>query len=246
MVSRIGSSGAFTFEAALIRAYLGALDQGVYTGSIDEYIELFKGRTDPKQDLIEYLHEDVSIRYDEMSEERSRVSEASIGELLDDWKKRKKRRPWVDETAFETLVFHDVKAFLLIENLRAEQIANSPYSHKWWWLVLDGSAFHFDRSRRQTGGGRVCMSPDFFARFVSLAPRPPDTSPDSVELLPVCLEAAELGYIPPELRERAVDAYERSAGQPEYLRRRLLRELVNEALAEPDQAVASDEVDEVG
>lgn len=232
LISRLGARDAAAFEAALIRAYLEGHEAGRFGGSFDDYVELFKARSDPLQDLIEYLHEELSVDYDQMDAERRQVGDEGLAELFDDWKQSKRRRPWVDEAAFETLVLHDVRAFLLIERMRQQQRSSGSYGHRWWWLVLDGSAFRFDRIRRGRGGGHVCMSPEFFARYVSLVPKPATAQAD---LLPVCLEVAELGFVPPELREEAIQAYESSRDLPEYLRRRRLRELVNREFAERDR-----------
>jgi hypothetical protein len=235
LVARIGATGAANFEAALIRAYLEARDAKRFGGSFDDYIELFKGRGNPLQDLVEYLREDLSIHYDEMPADRAKVDDARLAELYDDWKQHKRRRPWVDEAAFETLVLHDVRSFLLIERLRKQGMAAQHYGHRWWWLVLDGSAFRFDRLRRSAGQGSICMSPEFFSRYVSLTPKPVGIAATARDLLPVCLEVSELGFVPPDLREEAIRTYEAAKDVPEYLRRRRLRDLVNKAFAERER-----------
>ncbi len=236
LIGQLGAAGAGYFEAALIRAFLEGREAGRFNGSFDDFIALFKGESTPLQDLVEYLREDLSVEYDEMRERKRALDQSEIATLFEAWKAHKRRRAWVDEAAFEMLVLHDVRAFLLVEQLRRERHAAETYGHRWWWLVLDGNAFHFDRTRRTTGGGRVCMSPDFFARYISLAPKPPGMSAAARDLLPAALEVAGLGLIPAELREEAIRTYQAAKDQPEYLRRRTLRDMVNAAFAAKDRA----------
>jgi hypothetical protein len=226
-----GIEGAYYIENIIMRSFLEAQSIGQFGGTFDDFIALFKGRATPRQDLIEYLEQDLSIKFDQMDEELSRIPPQDIVELYDDWYRNKVRRPWIDEKAFETLVLHDVQAFLLVERLRLRDTSNTSIGNRWWWLVLDGNAFRYDRKRQAAGGGRVCMGPDFFARYLSLAPKDPNVPIAARELLPVCLEIASLGFVPPDLRDEAIRLYESTKDMPEYLRRRKLRELVNAAFS---------------
>jgi hypothetical protein len=235
IIARIGTSGAAIFEAALIRAYLEARYAKRFGGSFEDYIELFKGRSNPLQDLVDYLKDELSIHYDEMPAARAMIDQARLVELHNEWKQHKRRRPWVDEAAFETLVMHDVRSFLLIELLRKQGMGAHHYGHPWWWLALDGSAFWFDHRRRHSGESNICMSPEFFTRYVSLTPKPVGILATAPDLLPVCLEVSELGFVPPDLREDAVRTYEAANSSPEYLRRRKLRDLMNRAFAERER-----------
>jgi hypothetical protein len=228
-LGQIGAVAAQYFEPALVTAFIEARDAGHFKGSFEEFVGLFKGRDNPTQDLIEYLREDLSIEFDEMRQQRDLLDTRELGRLFEEWKAHKRQRPWVDEASFDKLVLHDVRTFLLVENLRRETLQTATYGHRWWWLVLDGNSFHFDRVRRASGGGRVCMGPDFFSRYVSLAPKPPGMPSGARELLPAALEVARLGLVPPDIREEAIRAYEAAKDLPEYLRRRKLRDLVNAA-----------------
>src|SRR5712691_2496715 len=162
LIVQLGVAGAGHFEAALISAFLEGREAGRFNGSFDDFVELLKGKSTPLQDLVEYLREDLSVEFDEMRERKKAIDQSELATLFESWKAHKRRRPWVDEAAFEMLVLHDVRAFLLVELLRRERRASEAYGHRWWWLVRDGNAFHFDRTRRTAGGGRVCMSPTSF------------------------------------------------------------------------------------
>jgi hypothetical protein len=73
------------------------------------------------------------------------------------------------------------------------------------------------------------MGPDFFSRYLSLAPKPPGMPSGAQELLPAALEVAQLGLVSPDIREEAIRAYEAAKDLPEHLRHRKLRDLVNAA-----------------
>jgi hypothetical protein len=235
VLKRLGEAAAAHFESGLISAYLHGVSKGYFAGSFEDYVSLFKGDADPIQDLIEFLREEMSVEYDEMADEYGGIPASDLAELFDAWKKQKVRRPWQNEEAFEKLVWHDARAFLLVESLRKRDIKNAQYGQRWWWLVRDGNAFRFDKQRRGDGGVRVCMSPAFFARYLSLSPKDSPAARDSSALLSSCLEVSGLGFIPVELRDRAMEVYEGTRELPEYLRRRRLRDLVNRAMAAHDR-----------
>jgi hypothetical protein len=246
-----GQSGKWVrlYSAPMLEiAFQSARKDGRFGGTFDEYIALFKGRDSPKQDLIEYLDSELGAQYVDFSEEIRRLPQAELGTLFEDWRQRKYRRPWVDEAAFETLVMHDVRAFLLVERQRELTLTEGKYGHRWWWLVIDGSAVHFDRLRHGTAvGSRVCMSPEFFARYLSLAVKGLGAA-DAV-VPPAAIHLASLGLVPAELRTEAERIYSSLSDQPEYLRRRRLRDLVNRVIAastddEDDSRFGSRETEE--
>lgn len=236
---------ASEFEKPLLeRAWEDATRSGAYHHTFEEMLEQFIGTETPAEDIIDYLAEELHVEYAECKAEFDAIEPADLGTLFDEWKAKKFRRPWVDDQAFETLVLHDVRAFLLVEQQRRTARTSGSSGHRWWWLAIDWSALHFDRARSAgVAGGRVCMSPEFFARYLSLAPKPKrtDSEPDVPAL---ALEAASLGLVPAKLREEAGRLYASLDGQREYLRRRRLRELVNRAMATAGDPESHESVDE--
>jgi regulator of protease activity HflC (stomatin/prohibitin superfamily) len=90
------------------------------------------------------------------------------------------------------------------------------------------------------------MSPDYFLRFLSLAPRGEAEAKEISEMLPVTAEMSAMNLIPLELREKAAEALRDAQKLPKYLRQRRLREFMNEArsttgavLEDGGEAVAS-------
>ena len=227
--SILASGSALRFQAPIIHGFIRARELGAI-GSFDEFIERFMGRQDHRADLIEFLQHELSVEYDNMDNARAEIAIQDTGDLFEEWKHSKRRRPFVDDAAFERLVYHDVKALLLMEHLRSRERPEETYGYRSWWLTQDSVAFRFDRARRTSSQTSLCISPDFFARYVSLLPHP-SRALDIASLIPACLELAGLGLIPPDIRGEAERLYESMEGSPEYLRRRKLRELANSAFA---------------
>ena len=232
--SQIPAAGGISFRrfaAPLLElAYYEAVESGRFGGSFEQYIELFKGSTNPELDLVEYLSQELGIEHRDFSAEVAALPMAEQADLLEQWKLRKRRREWVDEQSFETLALHDTRAFLLVEQQRRKAIASSQYGHQWWWLAIDSAAFFFDRKRhRDAPGSCICMHPDFFAKYMALSRM--QSRSDAVAAIPdTALRLASLGLVPRELVEEARHAYETASGEREYLRRRRLRDLMHSAI----------------
>jgi hypothetical protein len=244
---RVASAGQVIvrhFDAMLIRAYDVAIKSQRFTGSFDQFVTRFKGRDTPLQDIAEYLSQELNIAYTNLGDVVASLSQEELGALFASWKVRKKRRPWVDEVAHETLVLHDVRAFMIVEAQRRRSLNEATYGHRWWWLVIDGAASRFDRERHGTAvGACVCMSPEFLARYLSLAPQVGTQGAGPRPVPPAALGVAGLGLVPPELRRDAEKIYAESADGPEYLRRRRLRELVNQAAVTAHEDLAPEDTD---
>ena len=56
-----------------------------------------------------------------MAEDRKATSLLETGDLFEEWKRTKRKRPGLDEPTFERLVYHDVRALLLMEHLRSKE-----------------------------------------------------------------------------------------------------------------------------
>jgi hypothetical protein len=196
-------------------------------GSFSNFLDRFAGQNFPRQDLIEYLKNELHIEYDSLEQVYRDLTAESIADLYSAFSKTKHRPAWMDEGAFERLVMHDTRSLLVVEKLRARELGATPYGSSWWWLTLDRVAHRVDSARR---GGRplCCMSPDFFAQFLSLKSKLPDDAA-FLSTLPVSVEVAAMDLIPNQLREQALEALMATENEPEFIRKRRLRDLVYEA-----------------
>lgn len=199
-------------------------------GSFDHFVDQFIGSQEPTRDLIEYLESQIGLKYANLGSEYGNLPTDDLEQLFRVWKQKKKRRPWVSEEAHDKLVWHDVRAYSLIQQSRRSQ--NGTYGHMWWWLTLDGTAFWLDRELRAGKGVSICMSPDFLLRYVSLSPKSIGAEGDVSSLLPLSAEVSASMYLPPELRERAEASLAEAEGMAAYHRKRKLRELLNSAKSE--------------
>lgn len=213
-------------EPELARAYRAGNAQQL--GSFEDFISRFVGDQDPKKDLQEYLEAELGLKFDPLSEVYSKLPSVDVEALCTEWKAQRRERPDIDEMFLDLLVQHDVKALLAVEQLRIRDHHEESYGHRWWWLTLDRTAYRVQSVREHRQGGvSVCMSPEFFNRYLSIVPTTPSKGESLVDRLPLSLEVAALDLIAPELPREAVAAGAKN--EPPYLQRRRVRDLMAKA-----------------
>jgi len=193
------------------------------------------GELQPRSDLADYLWHELRISYNEMASEREGIDRGELEHVINEWKKIRKRKSDHEEDTYEMLVRHDVMAYLLIDDLRNREPLGQGYGPSYWWLTIDRAGYRYDQRKRLEEEGRgisVCMSPDFFIRFLSLAPKGEAVEKMMAESMTTCLELAGLGLVPMELREQTQMAYVSTETLPSYVRRRKLRDLLSKASEE--------------
>src|SRR3990172_6069205 len=105
----------------------------------------------------------------------------------------KRRRGGIDSNAFDVLVEHDVRAYLLVQALRGKQRTDGRYGYTTWWLTLDHTGFRVQQAAKAkhitfaTPVGS-CMSPDFLLRYLSIRPRTQGEEDYLDSVLPLSVE----------------------------------------------------------
>lgn len=225
----MGASRAKNLHSTLISSYFDSMNKGYFSGTFTDFLKQFRGQRNPNLDLIEYLKEDLGIDFENLSKDFDEISHADQGTLISEWTEAKPKKQWMDAGSFDILVYHDARAFLLIKHLRAREAGGGSFGEKIWWLTLDGIAFRFDKQKNRHAS--ICMSPEFFSRYISILPKK-EMQENQQVIFPIFVEASKLGFIPAELRPQAEEIYSSMQGQKEYLIRRRLRDFVNQAIAE--------------
>ena len=198
-------------------------------GSFEEFLSRFVGDFDPAHDLKEYLEAELRVTHDSLIEAYSAIKPEEFEAILQEWKEQRRGRPDLGDEHVQLLASHDVRALLAVEVLRHEDKGADAlaYGHRWWWLTLDRTAYRVDAVRnRQEGGASVCMSPEFFNRYLSVAPKSSAEGARLAERLPLSVEVMELDLVPPSVATEAAAAMAALKDAPEYRKRRRLRELL--------------------
>jgi hypothetical protein len=241
LVDRVGRIAAADSTGAIVAAYLRHGEKAGI-GSMDEFVNLFMGRENPSIDLTEYLQHEMGIKYAPLEEEFQSLNPATLAEVTELWKQTRKKKAEMEDDVFDRLIHHDVRALLVTEKLRRMSGSDATYGQQWWWLTRDRSAYRVDLRFRAEKGPSLCMSPEFFIRYLSMSPMAAKSG--QTALLPISVELASLGLIPAEMRDEAVRLLETSKNWKEYQRRRKLRELINKAYSERgDGSAATDKED---
>src|ERR1019366_6514470 len=102
------------------------------------------------------------------------------------------------------------------------------YGFSWWWLTSDRAAYALDRSHRSPKAC-VCMSPGFLLRYLSIQPLPATTDARAARHLPIAVDVAAVGLIPPEIKATVEAALAAADKLPKYTRLRKIRDLMNQA-----------------
>ena len=73
------------------------------------------------------------------------------------------------------------------------------------------------------------MSPDFLLQYISIQPHVPKRIDGSTYHLPLAVNVAAVGMIPPEIKAAVEAEFADSEVMPKYLRIRRIRDLLNDA-----------------
>jgi hypothetical protein len=73
------------------------------------------------------------------------------------------------------------------------------------------------------------MSPDFLLRYPSIQPLPIGVDVGAARHLPLAVDVAAVGLIPPEIKTREEAELAAAEELPKYMRVRRIRDLLNEA-----------------
>ena len=195
--------------------------------SFRTFLDHFVGLHSPDDDLKAFLKHHLAIEYLRLSEYREKIYQPLFEEMVS---QLKSTRRWKDmePEAIDRLVKNDVSCLMLVEQLRMAESGGDEYGFSWWWLTSDRAAYALDRSR-PSAKACVCMSPDFLLRYISIQPHVPSGTDANTIHLPLAVNIAAVGMIPPEIKATVEAEFADSEVMPKYLRVRRIRDLLNDA-----------------
>lgn len=210
----------------IVAVYLSTsgLDKG-----FTEFVRDIIGTSNPGQDLVEFLKHEYEIEHHEFVEDKADDEHVERERLMAEWSALGaiSKRKGISEDKSNLLAAHDVDAIMAIRRARRRD-KNATLGYRWWWLTLDGRAFRLDKSLSNEPAS-VCMSPEYFVRYLSIRPKTSSTEVAMMESLPLTIEASRLELLSAEFTRTAQAALAEMQDAPAYLRRRKIRDLLNEA-----------------
>ena len=211
--------------------------QGGARASIGSWLERFRGKDRPMDDVAQYLLEEFGIeRQDLTSEVETAATDFRIS-VKEIWiqiheKRREMRKLELDPMMVHRLAEHDTENYVgVVQHRKVEQPNALGFSC--WWVTMDHMAFSLteklkDRLQDAVPASPV-MSPDFLASYLSIGPMRAALGKDVEAQFPVSIDAGLIQYLTPELITLADKVREESKTDPEYLIRRKVRDSIDAA-----------------
>ncbi|NJB66841.1 hypothetical protein GGQ74_000481 [Desulfobaculum xiamenense] len=141
------------------------------------WISGFKGKERPLDDLLEYLHEELSVERCDLAnklEEIDKDLRFATSRLWEEKHKARRARAGheVDEAVTQQLINHDIENYLGVIALRKNEKV-SEFGYKHWLLTFDSNAWQIRdalcKEFKQTPPSPL-MSLDFLSRNLSIGP----------------------------------------------------------------------------
>lgn len=216
----------------LFSAYIAS---GRAIGDFPNWIEEFMGSVRPEEDIVEYINEYFQIRIESLElvaekvESELRIAVHEIYISSHEWRREKKGYA-PDASIVNTLASHDIENYLGIIAKRKAELNPHPLGHSYWWLTLDSTAYRLESLLIPRINIPIPPSPvmslDFLANYLTFGPL---RVAQNDYKLPIFIDLSFASYIPIELLEVANETRRSSAGLPEHVIRRRVRDALDAA-----------------
>lgn len=203
------------------------------------WIEEFCGPARPMDDIAEYLDDLLGMKRGSLEQDAGTLPRDLRAAVQEIWHEAKQRshqayRRDMDSLTEQRLVAHDVENYLGVVARRKSQ-SSSPFGYTTWWLTLDRTAFEAKEQLRQRLDCRPpdtpVLSPDFLANYIAFGPVRARLPKHTESMLPLALDIGGGDFLPPEILEISEKVREESAGLPERVIRRRVRDALDAAKA---------------
>ncbi len=201
--------------------------------SYPDWIETFKGKRRPFEDLVEYFRIDHGIGRRGLLHELDAADEKLRWHSHAYWHEgQTSRRKNTDPDVIDRLVKHDVECFVGVLQRRVSETVAGPFGYTAWWLTADGLAPGAARDVAARIGmpelHSPCLSFDFLSHYVTVAPARRQLQHLGERRLPLMTDASLINAAPAELFEEAQSIRESMAGQPERVVQRRIRDQLDQ------------------
>jgi hypothetical protein len=201
-------------------------------GEFAGWLENFRGRDHPMDDLREYLAEVHAIDRRDLREEAETAPielRAAVQEVWYAVHERRRNRPdnEISPSVMTRLVAHDVENTVGVIQLR-RATSMSPLGYHQWFLTLDKTALSLKRRLSERLGGEVpsspALSPDFMAQYLRLGSVRTAIERELWATLPVLTDISRYEFVPKGLIDSADTIRAEISGLDERVIRRRVRD----------------------
>jgi hypothetical protein len=204
-------------------------DPSIFVG----WMETFRGRVHPKDDIAEFLNDDLGIAIGNLDADIARAPGDLRVAVFETWNEIQERRfadrPDSDPAHITRMAKHDAENFLGVVQRRGSS-SSAPFGYRVWWLTLDNQAYTVPARIAQRLGGPTMMgpmlSPDFLRHYLAIGDVRHHLDKGTEHSLPLMVQVGSVDVVEQELLDVAIRVRSDSDGLPKRVIQRRIREAV--------------------
>lgn len=171
--------------------------------SFSSWIDEFRGRIQPDEDVAAYLADEHRITRASLEEAAESLPSELRAAVQERFRAVRHRHTALDPANIDRLVSHDIECFLGVMGKRRKE-RQSPLGFNAWWVTLDRTASKVHRALRselrKPPPPSPIMSPDFLIRYLELGPLRQKEARSSEEYgMPLLADIAILEGVPEDV-----------------------------------------------
>ena len=210
---------------------------GRNVSAFSAWLEQFRGKERPREDIGDYLDERFGIGVRSLEEESKKAPDELRFALQRVWhdvhqKRRENSEMPIDDLTINKLVRHDVECYCGVIQVRTMEKA-SAFGYSAWWLTFDRTAFDIPTRLQSEMSGEVPKSPvlsaDFLVNYLAFGPVRQRVDKSKESRLPLLMALGDVRYLTAELLQEADEIRKRLDGQPERVIQRQIRDHLDRA-----------------
>ena len=197
------------------------------------WMETFRGRVHPKDDIAEFLEDALGIVIRSLDADVARAPEELRVAVFEAWNEIQERRfadrPDADPAHITRMAKHDAENYLGVVQRRGN-FSSAPFGYRVWWLTLDNQAYTVAARVAQRLGGPKEMgpmlSPDFLRHYLAIGDVRHHFDKGTEHSLPLMVQVGSVDVVEQELLDVAIRVRSDSDGLPQRVIQRRIREAV--------------------
>jgi hypothetical protein len=218
------------WEGRIPYLYSSYVQSGRIGSSFSFWLESFRGKERPSDDIAQYLQEEFSIVRASLEEASRSVPDAIRWQVERMWQEAHDERRGrldrdVDPSATLQLVKHDVENYLGVLGLRKKE-ETYEFGYKYWWLTLDSLAWRIRWQVAEAFVENPPSSPLISLGFImkNLYFGPARHQDEESKNIPIWLGSEFFEDMPDDILSGAEQIREEYKGLPERVIRRKIRD----------------------
>ncbi len=210
---------------------------GRSVASFSKWLENFRGREQPHQDISDYLLAQFGIQTLSLSTELAAAPTELRTALQTLWYEAHQRqcerynKPF-DEIVVTRLIEHDIECYCGVVQLRKKE-TSSPFGYSAWWLTIDRKTFDLKSRLREVmimdPPDSPILSADFMVNYLAFGPVRGRIGKGTEFHLPLMLELSSAPYLTADILTEAEKIRADLQDMPEHVIRRKVRDYLNQA-----------------